>query len=56
MHRWDSTAYFARVIKDLLKMLMKSTHRDEIRVQMPAKNVSSIEIIMFAVYGPHSWF
>ncbi len=22
----------------------------------PQKNVSGFEIIMFAVYGPHSWF
>jgi len=31
-------------------------HREKTRVQMPAKNVSSFEIIIFAVYGPHSWF
>jgi hypothetical protein len=30
-------------------------HRNKTRVQMPVKNVSSFEIIMFAVYGPHSW-
>ncbi len=33
-----------------------SIHRDKTRVQMPAKMYSSFEFIMFAVYGPHSWF
>jgi len=29
-------------------------HKDKTRVQMPAKNVSSFEIIMLAVYGPQA--
>ena len=31
-------------------------HRDKTRVQMPAKNISTFESKMLAVYGPHSWF
>ncbi len=31
-------------------------HRVKTREQMLAKNVSSFEIIMLSVYGPHSWF
>ena len=30
-------------------------HRDQTSVDA-CKNVSSFEIIMFAVYGPHPWF
>jgi hypothetical protein len=31
-------------------------HRDKTRVQDACKNVSSFEVFMLAVYGPHSWF
>jgi len=31
-------------------------HRDRTRVQMSAKMFPHLRIIMFAVYGPHSWF
>jgi hypothetical protein len=30
--------------------------RDKIRVADARKKVSSFEIFMFAIYGPHSWF
>ncbi len=45
--------HHARRSKNKLESLY---YRDKTRVQMSAKNVSSFEIIMFAVYGPHSWF
>ncbi len=35
---------------------MLNNHRDKTRVQMPAKNISTFESKMLAVYGPHSWF
>jgi hypothetical protein len=36
----------------IITLFICSNHRDKTRVQMPAKNISSIEIKMSAVYGP----
>jgi hypothetical protein len=36
--------------------ILRKDHRDKTRVQMSAKNISSFESKMLAVYGPHSWF
>jgi hypothetical protein len=50
--------YFSHFKNDRYSFLGSNyfRHRDKTRVQMPAKNISTFESKMLAVYGPHSWF
>jgi len=54
---WLSVANFIKLHPSvtLRGNKLECFHRNKTRVQRLAKNVSSFEIIMFAVYGPHSW-